>query len=70
MAQLGNIFLYRSSSNGSVLESILLVELGVNFPVNSSTAGSILENKAQAARSIQRINSSNIALQGWKILEL
>ena len=33
--QLGNIFPYRSSSTGSVLENILPVELGVHFPVHS-----------------------------------
>ena len=33
--QLSNIFLYRSSSTGSVLENILPVELWVYFTVNS-----------------------------------
>ena len=33
--QLGNIFPYRSSFTGSVLEKILPVELGVYFPVHS-----------------------------------
>ena len=33
--QLGNIFPYRSTSTGSVLENILPVELGVYFPVHS-----------------------------------
>ena len=34
-----------------------------------SRAGSIRENIAPAARAIQRINSYNIALQEWAILE-
>ena len=33
--ELGNIFINRSSSMGSVLENILLVEMGVYFPVHS-----------------------------------
>ena len=33
--QLGYIFLYRSSSTGSVLENMLPVELGVYFSVHS-----------------------------------
>ena len=45
--QLGNIFPYRSSSTGNVLEKILPVELGVYFPVQPMREGSILGNPSK-----------------------
>ena len=66
--QLGNIFPYRSSSTGSILENMLPVQLGVYFTIHSQQNQFILENIA--ARAIQRLYSSNIALPGKTILGL
>ena len=70
-SQLLNIIILKSNSPS------LLNQLGnicqyseCTVKYTSSRAGSILKNIAPAARAIQRINSSNIALPGRTILEL